>query len=122
MHGMSEQRKWTEKEKDLLRKSYWKKGPKKLAEMLGIDRRKVSSMASYMGLRTGYRRGPEPRKRRDRESGGRAGWELLTGLTKSSHRIEAEVRETAPGLICWLKGGVNAGRAEQIKRDIERGR
>ncbi len=108
---------WTDKEKALVRRWYEKKGPIQLGELLGRKPKVVTTVANLMGLRRRRAGGAARRKTAKLKYQGRTN--LQIELTAACDRYVERLREKPPGLICWLSGGVNAARAEEIKKSIE---
>ncbi len=58
-------------------------------------------------------------ERREGRKRGRSNFQIR--MAKACNQVMEEIQENPPGLICWLKGGVNLSRAEKIRKDLERG-
>lgn len=108
--------KWTEKEKDIVRRYYRKESPFTVAARIGLGVSPVRSMAHSLGVAedrsTAQKKAAKRRKLRPRE---RVNIDLETSFLKYVKRL----RENPPRLICWLRGGVNQERAETLKNGIE---
>lgn len=56
------------------------------------------------------------------ESRKRARSNFQIKLKEACNRVMEEIQDNPPHLICWLKGGVNLSRANELKSALEKER
>jgi hypothetical protein len=57
-------------------------------------------------------------ERRKGQEKGRSNLQIL--MAEACAQVMQEIRENPPHLICWLRGGVNLQRANEIREELEK--
>lgn len=79
----------------------------------------IRTMARKLGMEPKMKKGKKPVQGGNGERKPGGGTNLGNQLTRAKNLYIERLRLNPPGIICWLKGGLNSERAGEIKKEIE---